>query len=64
MSEEETQEKDDFWFYVGGIAFVLIAVVLLVKQSESDKYAPISRQLNEETASMNIRILSDSSQPQ
>ena len=63
MSEEETQEKDHFWLYVGGIAFVLIAIVLLVKQSESDKYAPISGQLNEETTSMNIRILSDSSQP-
>lgn len=61
---EENQEKDYFWLYVGGIAFVLIAVVLWIKQIESEKFAPISQQLDEETNSMNIRILSDSSQPQ
>lgn len=61
---EENQEKDYFWLYVGGVAFALIAVVLWIKQIESEKFAPISQQLDEETNSMNIRILSDSSQPQ
>ncbi len=55
MSEEQT--KDNFWVYVGIAAFLSIAVLLMVKKSENDKFAPIKEQLEEETRLMNIRVL-------
>jgi hypothetical protein len=57
MNTEVEQEKDHFWFYVGGVAFVLISVVLMIKKTETDKFAPIRQQVIEEHKSMNIRIL-------
>lgn len=59
MSVEQQEEKDNFWFYVGGLAVVLIAVILMIKKTESDKFAPIKELINEENASMNIRVLKD-----
>lgn len=57
MSVEQQEEKDFFWFYIGGLAVVLIAVVLIVKQSENEKFAPIKELINEENSSMNIRVI-------
>lgn len=54
---EETQTKDKFWLYVGGTVFSLLVVIALVKQSESEKFAPIKQQMEEEAAQMNIRVL-------
>jgi bacteriorhodopsin len=34
----ETQEKDYFWFYVGGVILAAIIVLGIVKSSEHDKY--------------------------
>ena len=59
MSVEQQEEKDNFWFYVGGLAVVLIAVVLAIKKTENDKFAPIKELINEENATMNIRVLKD-----
>ncbi len=57
MSDEK-QEKDYFAYYVAGTAVVLIGVILAVKSSETEKFAPIKEQLKEESAMMNIRIIS------
>ena len=59
MSTEQQQEKDYFWFYVGSLAAVLISVILMVKQTESDKFAPIKQLVNETNNSMNIRVIKD-----
>lgn len=58
MSDQE-QTKDRFWLYVGGTVFVIITVILLIKQSENEKFAPIKQQVQEENAQMNIRVLKD-----
>ncbi len=54
---EQAQAKDKFWLYVSGTIFSLLVVIALVKQSETEKFAPIKQQLEEETALMNIRVL-------
>jgi len=53
---EETQEKDYFILYIALTAAVLIGVLLMVKSSENDKFAPIKAQLVEETKLMDIRV--------
>jgi hypothetical protein len=54
---EEAQTKDRFWLYVGCTVVSLIVVMAMVKQSETEKFAPIKQQLEEETTQMNIRVL-------
>jgi hypothetical protein len=54
---EETKVKDRFWLYVSGTIFTLLVVIAMVKQSETEKFAPIKQQLEEEAALMNIRVL-------
>jgi len=54
---EETQVKDKFWLYVGCTVITLLVVIGMVKQSESEKFAPIKQQMEEEMAQMNIRVL-------
>ncbi len=56
---EETKEKDFFVLYLGLATAVLIGVLLAVKSSESDKYAPIKDQLDEENKLMNIRVINE-----
>jgi hypothetical protein len=58
MSEQE-QTKDRFWLYVGGTVFVIVTAILLIKQSEDEKFAPIKQQVQQENAQMNIRVLKD-----
>ncbi len=58
MSEQE-QTKDKFWLTVGGTMFVIITAIMLIKQNENDKFAPIKQQVQEENAQMNIRVLKD-----
>ncbi len=53
---EEIQEKDYFILYIALTAVVLIGVLLMVKSSENDKFAPIKAQLVEETKLMDIRV--------
>ena len=57
--QEQQEEKDYFWFYIGGLIVVLVTVILMVQKTESDKFAPIKELINEENASMNIRVLKD-----
>ncbi len=54
---ETIKEKDNFILYIIILAAVLIGVLLAVKSSESDKFAPIKQQLKEESKLMNIRVL-------
>ena len=59
MNAEQQVEKDHFWFYIGGLAVFLITIILVVKKTETDKFAPIKELINEENASMNIRVIKD-----
>lgn len=54
---EETQKKDKFWLYVGCTVFVIVTGILMIKQSENEKFAPIKQQVEEEIAQMNIRVV-------
>ncbi|MEE9337353.1 MAG: hypothetical protein V3U87_04670 [Methylococcaceae bacterium] len=54
---DETKEKDNFVLYIVIIASIFITALLIVKSSESDKFAPIKAQVAEELRLMNIRIL-------
>ena len=54
---EETNEKDYFILYIALTAAVLIGVLLMVKSSENDKFAPIKAQLVEEINLMDIRVI-------
>ncbi|GAB6139667.1 hypothetical protein JCM14076_03960 [Methylosoma difficile] len=54
---DNPQSQDKFWLYVGFTVFVIIAGIVMVKQSENEKYAPIKQQLEQENALMNIRVI-------
>ncbi|MEE9337000.1 MAG: hypothetical protein V3U87_02890 [Methylococcaceae bacterium] len=54
---EEKQEKDNFVLYVALVAIVAIGVILMIKKTETDKFAPIKERVNEEITQMNIRVL-------
>ncbi|MCF6252408.1 MAG: hypothetical protein L3J75_14240 [Methylococcaceae bacterium] len=56
---EDIKEKDYFILYISLTAAVLIGVLLMIKSSEADKFAPIRAQLDQERQQMNIRILND-----
>jgi hypothetical protein len=56
---DEVQQKDRFWIYVGITVFVIVAGILLIKQSENEKFAPIKQQVQEENAQLHIRVLKD-----
>ena len=58
IMNEETQVKDRFWIYVGCAVLVIVTGILMVKQSENEKYAPIKQLADDEKAYMNIRVLS------
>ena len=54
---EETENKDYFILYIALTAAVMISVLLVVKSSETDKFAPIKEQLVEERNLMDIRVI-------
>lgn len=57
-NNEQIEENDKFWLYIGGVVLAIITTIVLVKQSEDEKFAPIEQQLHEEISQMNIRVLS------
>ncbi len=57
MNQQQEQQKDKFWLYVGLTLFVILAGIFMVKQSENEKFAPIKQQIEAENAEMNIRVL-------
>ncbi|MCF7972077.1 MAG: hypothetical protein K9L22_13040 [Methylococcaceae bacterium] len=56
---EATKEKDYSMLYIALAAIIFVSVLLVVKSSESDKFAPIKEQLDEENRLMNIRVLNN-----
>ena len=61
MSEQQLSEqpqKDYSILYVAVLTLVMVAVIVAVKLSENEKFAPIKQQLQEESAQMNIRVIS------
>jgi len=54
---EEAQQQDRFWLYVGAITLTLVTVLILVKMNEDEKFAPIKEQVAEELTQMNVRVL-------
>lgn len=54
---EVAQQKDKFWLYVGATTLTLVTVLILVKMSEDEKFAPIKQQVEEELTLMNVRVL-------
>jgi cytochrome b subunit of formate dehydrogenase len=54
---EEIEQKDRFWLYVALAVLVIVTGILLIKQSENKKFAPIKQQVEEENAQMHIRVL-------
>lgn len=57
MSEEQAQ-KDHSILYIAVLTIIMVAVIVAVKLSENNKFAPIKQQLQEESAQMNIRVIS------
>lgn len=56
---EQKQEKDRFVLYLSLAAIALVGVILAVKSAESEKFAPIKAEINEELAQMNIRVIAE-----
>lgn len=54
---EDIKEKDYFILKIALIASALIGVLLVVKSSETDKFAPIKERLTEERNLMDIRVV-------
>lgn len=54
MSEEKV-EKDYFWFYIGGLVFAVIAVLVMVKGSEHDKYATAAKAIAEDSSNSSYK---------
>ena len=54
---DENQQKDNFWLYVACVAVLAIGSILMVKQSETEKFDPIRQRVAEEISLMNIRVL-------
>lgn len=55
---EIAQKKDYFWLYIGALTAILVSVIILVKESESEKYSKIQQLEDEEKTLMNIRVVS------
>lgn len=56
MSDVEVkQEKDYFWFYIGGLVLAVVVVLLLVKSSEHDKYATAAQAIAEDSTNASYK---------
>ena len=44
----ETQEKDHFWLYVGGIVLAAVALVVTIKSNEHGKYETTAKAIAED----------------
>ena len=50
MSQVQAQEKDLFWYYIGGVVIAVIVTLLVVKGSEHDKYATSAKAIAEDAS--------------
>jgi bacteriorhodopsin len=54
MSEVK-EEKDYFWFYIGGLVVAVVVVLLMVKGSEHDKYATAAKAIAEDSTNSSYK---------
>lgn len=51
----ETQEKDHFWLYVGGLVLAVIALVVTIKSNEHGKFESTAKAIAEDPANSAYR---------
>jgi hypothetical protein len=51
----EVQEKDNFWLYIVTAVVLFAGVILMVKNSEHDKYAASSKAIAEDSSNSAYR---------
>ncbi|WP_347986363.1 hypothetical protein [Methylomonas sp. AM2-LC] len=51
----ETQEKDNFWLYIGLAVALFAGGIFMVKSSEHDKYAASSKAIAEDSSNSAYR---------
>lgn len=49
-NNEETQEKDYFWIWIGALVVAVIAVLMIVRGGEHEKYATASEAISKDAA--------------
>lgn len=59
MEKPTDNENDHFILYLVLATIALVAVILMVKLNENEKFAPIKQQLDEEIQLMNIRVIQE-----
>lgn len=55
MFMSEAKEKDNFWLYVGGLVLAIVAVVVMIKSSEHDKYESTKKAIAEDSSNSAYR---------
>ena len=43
-----TQEKDNFWLYLGGLVFAVVVLVVFIKSNEHGKYETTAKAIAED----------------
>jgi hypothetical protein len=51
----ETQEKDNFWLYIGLAVVLFAGGIYMVKSSEHEKYAASSKAISEDSSNSAYR---------
>ncbi len=47
-----TEEKDNYWLYVGGLVLAVVIFVIAIKSNEHGKYASTAQAIAEDSASI------------
>ena len=47
-----TEEKDNYWLYVGGLVLAVVVFVIAIKSNEHGKYASTAQAISEDAASI------------
>ncbi|MGR9114895.1 MAG: hypothetical protein ACU85E_03960 [Gammaproteobacteria bacterium] len=51
----EAQEKDYFWYYIAGVVFAAIALVVTIKSNEHGKFESTAKAIAEDPANSAYR---------
>ncbi|MEI6334556.1 MAG: hypothetical protein WCS87_08360 [Methylococcaceae bacterium] len=51
----KTEEKDNYWLYMGGLVLAVVVFVIAIKSNEHDKYASSAQAISEEPAAVSHR---------
>lgn len=49
-TQDQTQEKDYFWFYIAGLVIAVFAVLYVVKSGEHEKYATAQAAISQDAS--------------